>query len=134
MSAPGIQTGEPWATEAERAHLTTEPPGQPLPPPCILYNEEVVCMVFLCTRNRSSQAAIIVLSPVLCVLCPRCLLPWIKVAYFLTFPTHHCSRACICFPGILRLGIVLGTYWVFIKYLLSKFLIEKNKHMEKAVF
>ena len=30
MSAPGIQTGEPWAAEAERAHLTAEPPGRPL--------------------------------------------------------------------------------------------------------
>ena len=30
MSAPGIQTSEPWATEAERAHLTAAPLGQPL--------------------------------------------------------------------------------------------------------
>ena len=29
MSAPGIQTGEPWAAEAERAHLTTAPLGGP---------------------------------------------------------------------------------------------------------
>ena len=30
MSAPGIWTGEPRATEAERVHLTAAPPGQPL--------------------------------------------------------------------------------------------------------
>ncbi|XP_070085703.1 ubiquitin carboxyl-terminal hydrolase 25-like isoform X8 [Equus caballus] len=30
MSAPGIQTRKPWAAEAERANLTTAPPGQPL--------------------------------------------------------------------------------------------------------
>ena len=30
MSAPGIQTAEPWAAEAERANLTAAPPGQPL--------------------------------------------------------------------------------------------------------
>ena len=30
MSAPRIWTGDPWATEAERVHLTTVPPGQPL--------------------------------------------------------------------------------------------------------
>ena len=30
VSAPGIQTGEPWATEAERAHLTAVLPGPPL--------------------------------------------------------------------------------------------------------
>ena len=30
MSAPGIQTGELQATEAERVHLTTGPPGRPL--------------------------------------------------------------------------------------------------------
>ena len=30
MSAPGIQTGEPRAAEAEHANLTTVPPGQPL--------------------------------------------------------------------------------------------------------
>ena len=30
ISAPGIQTGEPWATEVECVHLTTAPPGQPL--------------------------------------------------------------------------------------------------------
>ena len=29
MSAPGIRTGEPQAAEAERAHLTTAPPGWP---------------------------------------------------------------------------------------------------------
>ena len=29
MSAPGIQTGEPQAAEAERAHLTAAPPGRP---------------------------------------------------------------------------------------------------------
>uniref|UniRef100_F6XC16 Synaptic vesicle membrane protein VAT-1 homolog n=1 Tax=Equus caballus TaxID=9796 RepID=F6XC16_HORSE len=28
-STPGTQTGEPWAAEVERAHLTTAPPGQP---------------------------------------------------------------------------------------------------------
>ena len=28
-SAPGIQTCEPWATEAERVNLTTVPPGWP---------------------------------------------------------------------------------------------------------
>ena len=30
MSAPGISTGEPWAAEAERAHLTAGPLGQPV--------------------------------------------------------------------------------------------------------
>ena len=30
MSAPGIQTGKPQAAEAERVHLTTAPPRQPL--------------------------------------------------------------------------------------------------------
>ena len=30
MSAPGIRTREPQATEAERANLTAVPPGQPL--------------------------------------------------------------------------------------------------------
>ena len=30
MSTPGIRTGEPRAAGAECAHLTTEPPGQPL--------------------------------------------------------------------------------------------------------
>ena len=29
MSAPGIQTSEPQAAEAERAHLTAAPPGRP---------------------------------------------------------------------------------------------------------
>ena len=29
MSAPGIQTSEPQATEAEHVHLTTAPRGQP---------------------------------------------------------------------------------------------------------
>ena len=29
MSAPWIRTGEPLATQAERAHLTAVPPGQP---------------------------------------------------------------------------------------------------------
>ena len=29
MSAPGIRTGEPWAPEAERANLTSAPPGRP---------------------------------------------------------------------------------------------------------
>ena len=29
MSIPGIRTGEPRAAKAERAHLTTAPPGQP---------------------------------------------------------------------------------------------------------
>ena len=31
MSAPWIWTGEPQAAEVECAHLTTAPPGQPLP-------------------------------------------------------------------------------------------------------
>ena len=30
MSAPRIQSGEPWATEAERVNLTAMPPGRPL--------------------------------------------------------------------------------------------------------
>ena len=30
MSAPGIETGEPQAPKAKRAHLTAEPLGQPL--------------------------------------------------------------------------------------------------------
>src|SRR3712207_9455770 len=30
MSTPGIRTGGPWAAKAERAHLTTVPPGRPL--------------------------------------------------------------------------------------------------------
>ena len=30
MPAPRIRTGEPWAAEAERAHLTAAPPGWPL--------------------------------------------------------------------------------------------------------
>ena len=29
MTAPGIQTSEPWAMEAERGHLTAAPPGWP---------------------------------------------------------------------------------------------------------
>ena len=29
MSAPGIQTSEPWAAEAERVHLTSAPLGRP---------------------------------------------------------------------------------------------------------
>ena len=29
MLAPGIQTGEPWAAEAERANLTAATPGRP---------------------------------------------------------------------------------------------------------
>ena len=29
MSAPEIQTGKPWAAEAECANLTAAPPGQP---------------------------------------------------------------------------------------------------------
>ena len=31
MSTPGIQTGEPQATKAEREHLTAAPPGWPQP-------------------------------------------------------------------------------------------------------
>ena len=30
MSAPGIRSGKPWATEAECVHLTTAPLGRPL--------------------------------------------------------------------------------------------------------
>ena len=30
MSAPGIRTGEPWATEVEHVHLTAAPLGRPL--------------------------------------------------------------------------------------------------------
>ena len=29
MSAPGIQTGEPWAAETERVNLAAAPPGWP---------------------------------------------------------------------------------------------------------
>ena len=29
MSAPGIQTGEPWAAEAEHVHFSAVPPGRP---------------------------------------------------------------------------------------------------------
>ena len=35
-SAPGIQTGEPWATEAEYVHLTTVPPGRPHEAPVLI--------------------------------------------------------------------------------------------------
>ena len=31
MSAPGIRTGKPRATKAEREHLSAAPPGWPLP-------------------------------------------------------------------------------------------------------
>ena len=37
MSVPGIQTSEPWASEAEGVHLTAAPPGRPLPPSLITH-------------------------------------------------------------------------------------------------
>ena len=51
MSAPGIHTGEPWAAEAESAHLTTEPPGWP--PELTLYQQTPLSSVK--TENRLSQ-------------------------------------------------------------------------------
>ena len=41
MSAPGIRTGEPWAAEAERAHLTVAPPGRPLNFLKVFQNDEL---------------------------------------------------------------------------------------------
>ena len=40
MSAPGVQTGEPQAAEAERSYLTAVPPGQP--PVLIFFSEYVL--------------------------------------------------------------------------------------------
>ena len=62
MSAPGIQTGEPWAAEAEWAHLITAPLGWPL----FSFNLErpswKPCLTFL-THVRSS----LILHPPLCM-------------------------------------------------------------------
>lgn len=38
------------------------------------------------------------------------------------------------FLDTLKLSLHLGMYWVCIKYLFSEFLIEENKHMQKAAF
>ena len=49
-SAPGIRTGEPRAAEAERAHLTAAPPGQPRPIfflLLVLNNLIIVCLGLL---------------------------------------------------------------------------------------
>ena len=49
MSAPGIQTGEPQATEAEHANLTAVQPGQPPTFPLIAQG--------LPARNASEKTA-----------------------------------------------------------------------------
>ena len=47
MSTPGIQIGEPWATEAERVHLTAAPLGQPQASCFLTYVILVVLMTML---------------------------------------------------------------------------------------
>lgn len=100
---------------------------------CTFYNEEAICSVFLCTRNMSSQAAIIVkgLYSVPFNLVDYCLDR--SCLLFLPSPPNVTERPVSDFPCIPSFSIVFGTYLVFIKHL-GKFLIKKNKHIQKAEF
>ena len=37
---PGVRTGEPWAAEVERVHLTAAPPGQALARALVTQSQE----------------------------------------------------------------------------------------------
>ena len=60
MSAPGIRTSEPWAAEAECAHLTAVPPGWPLNVPCFygVFNLENISFENFKNKHRINMVLI----------------------------------------------------------------------------